>query len=207
MNLWIRKISVILITFMTLGMYIPPNYLDAEAADNNEKEITSPDNNKHEDPVIPTEVDNHFEETNFSYESEDNLDNYFANLITEQAKNQTVSKLGPRIMEEVEVDFLSNILPNIEVVIKNILEEAGEKNTPYFGISDQLAPGYGEKIFNLYDYRTKEDIAKFHVRRDNRPGEGYWFNFHYHLSDDGFEEHHLIGEIYWDKNTPPKWMS
>ncbi|WP_310794657.1 YpjP family protein, partial [Bacillus safensis] len=24
---------------------------------------------------------------------------------------------------------------------------------------------------------------------------------------DGFQTHHELGNIYWDKNTPPSWMS
>ncbi|MCD8510632.1 MAG: hypothetical protein LRY73_12680 [Bacillus sp. (in: Bacteria)] len=31
MKLWFKKISVVLITFMTLGVFIPPTYLDARA--------------------------------------------------------------------------------------------------------------------------------------------------------------------------------
>src|SRR5690625_2926285 len=99
------------------------------------------------------------------------------------------------------------ILPTMEEALQHILTDIGEEDATYIGITEQLSTGYGEKIFHVYDYRTKNDIARFHVRRDNRPLEGYWFNFHYHLYDDNFEKHYEIGEIYWDKNIPPKWMS
>ncbi|WP_186576009.1 YpjP family protein [Aquibacillus kalidii] len=195
MRLWLKKISVVLITFMTLGIYIPPTYLEA-SVDNEELVSTENDTS---DRFLEDDIDTDDVE-------EINLNDQYISTITEQAKLQTVSKLGPKITKQVEDEFTTLILPNIEAVVKSILEEA-EEEVPYFAITEQPSSGYGEKIFNIYNYRTKQDIARFHVRRVNRPQEGYYFNFHYHVSTDGFEEHHDIGEIYWDKNTPPKWMS
>lgn len=198
-KLWMKKISVILITFMTLGLYIPPTYLDVRAEDG---EVTpEKEENAHENLSV-TEVSPVDLQEDPSFTSD-----YFIHAITEQAKGQAVSKLGPRIYKQVEAEFTSVILPEIENVLETILAEADEEAIPYYGITEQPAPGYGERIFNVYNYQTESDIARFHVRRDNRPGEGYWFNFHYHLSKDGFENHHVLGEIYYDKNTPPKWMT
>src|SRR5699024_12744030 len=87
------------------------------------------------------------------------------------------------------------ILPEIENVITHMLTDM-EDEAPYIGITEKPSTGYGERIFNIYDYRTQRDIARFDVRRDNRPQDGYWFNFHYHLGDDNFEKHYEIGEIY-----------
>lgn len=196
-KLWIKKISVILITFMTLGLYIPPTYLDVRAED--EEVIPNKEENMHEELSV-TEADEQADLPDLNRD-------YFVNAITEQAKGQTVSKLGPKIYKQVETEFTAVILPEIEHVLKGILVEAEEDTIPYYGITEQPAPGYGERIFNVYNYQKGVDVARFHVRRDNRPGEGYWFNFHYHLSDDGFENHHVIGELYYDKNTPPKWMT
>lgn len=200
-KLWMKKLSVILITFMTLGLYIPPTYLDVSAKDNEsipEKE----DINENGSAVPEVEIEGQENNDSSFYES-----GILIGMLTEQATQQTVSKLGPKIYNQVEAEFTSTILPGIEEVLENILMEAGEENLPYYGITEQPAQGYGERIFNVYDYQKKQDVARFHVRRDNRPGEGYWFNFHYHVSKDGFENHHLIGELYWDKNTPPKWMA
>lgn len=200
-KLWMKKLSVILITFMTLGLYIPPTYLDVSAKDNEsipEKE----DINENGSAVPEMEIKGQENNDSSFYES-----GILVGMLTEQATQQTVSKLGPKIYNQVEAEFTSTILPGIEEVLENILMEAGEEKLPYYGITEQPAQGYGERIFNVYDYQKKQDVARFHVRRDNRPGEGYWFNFHYHVSKDGFENHHLIGELYWDKNTPPKWMA
>lgn len=208
MKLWMKKVSVILITFMTLGMYIPPTYLNTN--DEND-EVVSAKTNVNDDVFksiteIQHEGDIDFTDTSEANDERDSSD-YFISMITEQAKEQTVSKLGARIVNQVEADFMRTILPSMEDVLKTILVEAGEEELQYYGIAEEPTQGYGERIFNIHDYQTKLDVARFHVRRDNRPGEGYWFNFHYHLRNDGFEEHHNIGEIYWDKNTPPKWMA
>ncbi len=184
---------------MTLGMFIPPTYLDASSEA--EDFISSSDSNDSLPPDAEDEFD--FEEDLADDESIDDV----IERITEEAKEQTLRKLGPKIAKQVEPDVLSAIMPNIEDVINELIEQAGEEKIPYFTVSEQPSSGYGERIFNIFDNETNEDVAKFHVRRDNRPRDGYWFNFHYHLSQDGFEKHHQLGEIYWDKNMPPKWMS
>ncbi|WP_077622785.1 YpjP family protein [Sediminibacillus massiliensis] len=196
MKLLLKKISVILITFMTLGMYIPPTYLDANAQ--REDVVAEKDS-------VDTEHSSEIENIEGELPSIDQV-NYFE-IISGRAKEQTVAKMGPRIADKVEKEFTSEVWPKMEEALKSISLEAGEETARYYAVSEELSSGYGEKIFNVYDVRNEKDIAKFHVRRENRPGEGYWFNFHYHLSVDGFEEHHTLGEIYWNKNTPPKWMA
>lgn len=200
MKLWMKRISVFLITFMTLGLYTPPVHLNTEAS--NEGIFTEKSNTNDD---IATPVMDVVDEIDYTQESD--TTEYIINSITEQAKEQTVAKLGPRIINQIEPDMVATILPNIEVVLQMILADAGEDQINYYALSEEATPGYGEKIFNIHDFRTKTDVARFDVRRVNRPGEGYWFNFHYHLSQDGFEEHHDIGEVYWNKNMPPKWMA
>lgn len=204
MKTWFRKLSVILITIMTLGLYVPPTTLDMEAEDN--KDTFSSRANINNDAILPaTEIQ--AEEIDH-IDSYDNLNNDdYLHMLTEKATEQIVTKLGPKIVDRIENDVLDTILPSIEEVLKTVLAESGEDELPYYGITEEPTRGLGEKIFHVYNHQTNEDIARFHVRRDNRPLEGYWFNFHYHLNDDGFEEHHELGEIYWDKNIPPRWMS
>ncbi|SHG50602.1 YpjP family protein [Ornithinibacillus halophilus] len=197
MKLWMRKIAVALIAILTLGIYTP-TYLIAEEENN---EVISPKTNNSENdqissPVLEDEFDSFLDE-----------EQNYTDVITEQAIDYTYTKLGPRIVEKVEDEFTSIILPNIEQAIETILASVDQDKIIHYTITEQPTHGYGERIFNLYDNEAEEEIARFHVRRDNRPQEGYWFNFHYHLSEDNFETHHTIGEIYWDKNTPPKWMA
>ncbi|MGJ9382230.1 YpjP family protein [Salipaludibacillus sp. CF4.18] len=207
MKLWLKKLSVVLITFMTVGMYIPPTYLDAEAESANKEVVSSNDRLPETDTPLPDIGE--IEETQLDSldDEDDDVSDHYIHMVTNQAKEQTVTKLGPKIVNKVENDVMTTILPHIEEVIVGLFEEAGQEKFQFYEITEDLTPGYGEKIFNVYDHQAKQDVAMFHVRREIRPKEGYWFNFHYHLSNDDFEEHYNIGDIYWDKNTPPKWMS
>jgi hypothetical protein len=203
MNQWLRKISAILITFMTLGLYVPPIHLDAESVNSKEVAPETDSSNLQNSDVIRDEDILPIDESELADQANSDV---IIHQLTEKAKEQTVAKLGPRIVNHVQDDIVMFILPTIESTLQSILKEA-DTEVQYYSISESPASGYGEKIFHIYDERTKKDVAKFHVRRDNRPSEGYWFNFHYHLDKDNFEEHHFLGEIYYDKNTPPKWMS
>jgi hypothetical protein len=190
MNRWMRKIAVALIAVLTFGLYTP-TYLIADE-NNHNKEFISPEGSEQGNVAILPNEQEAPEETNP------------ISTLTEKAKQQSLKKFGPKISEKVEDEFMEVILPNIELALKSIVKE---DEAAYISITEQPTNGYGERIFNLHNERTNEDIAKFHVRRDNRPHDGFWFNFHYHLKEDNFEQHHMLGEIYYDKNTPPKWMA
>jgi len=206
MKIWLRKVTVVLITIMTLGIYAPPIHINTDLDKSNDV-AQSKSNATENIQTIVDRVDKPSDTSltaSLSGETEQ-IDKI--NVLTEKAREQAISKLGPKIIKEVDHEFNETILPNIERVLKTVLNESEEAELPYYGITEHPAGGLGEKIFHVYDMRTNKDLARFHVRRDNRPQEGYWFNFHYHLSKDNFEEHHEIGEIYWDKNVPPKWMA
>lgn len=203
MKLWMKRISVFLITFMTLGLYTPPIDLNSDLE---HKQIVTAKESAGAEIAAP--ANDAADEIDFTTDRETNdSDDYIVQALTEQVKEHTVTKLGPRIANKVEPEFTATILPNMQTVVQMILADAGENAINYYGITELPTQGYGERIFNIHDHRTEKDVARFDVRRENRPGEGYWFNFHYHLSDDEFAEHHSIGEIYWDKNMPPKWMA
>ncbi|WLR53239.1 YpjP family protein [Bacillus tianshenii] len=139
--------------------------------------------------------------------SADDLKPFFTEYAVEHAGKQAKEKFGPSIEGEIGDEFSTKILPKIEEVIARYADEWGEDQLRRLALSERPAGGMGEKIFHLYDRKTGEDLVRFHVRRDNPPKEGYWFNFHYHEAKDKFTEHHELGKIYWDKNTPPHWMS
>ncbi|WP_416148679.1 YpjP family protein [Salipaludibacillus sp. HK11] len=208
MKLWFKKVSAVLITIMTLGMYIPPTYMDANAEDENDNIFPGSDGVQEKELSFADveESDSTLSDSDEDFSGFESSEDYI-HLFTEQAREQTFSKLGPRIANKVEDDFMAEVFPGMEEVITGILDDIDEEEFPYLKINEQKTSVNGEKIFNIYDNQSKQDVARFHVRRDLRPKEGYWFNFHYHLRDDNYEEHHSIGDIYWDKNTPPKWMS
>lgn len=198
MKQWFRKISVAFVAMITLGLYVPSTDITTEAENKNSSVSSSPNENEH---VLVEEKDT-------SYEAIDEISHSIDPTIalTEKAKEQALKKLGPRIANQLDEEFQSVILPKIETELDVMFKEAGD-SIKYYEITENPATGYGERIFNVYDHHSEKVIAKFHVRRDHRPLEGYWFNFHYHHWKDGFEKHYEIGNVYWDKNIPPKWMS
>lgn len=205
MKIWLKKIAVAFVAVTTLGLYVPPIHMDAEAEDRKESvhDADFTDGSRTATATV-TEADLvHPSESDVAAESA--VD--YKQLLTEKAVAQTKAKLGPKITDKVEDEFMEAILPAMESVLDNVFTEAGEASLPYYAITEQPAEGTGERIFHVHDFHNNKDVARFDVRRDNRPQEGYWFNFHYHLSTDNFESHHEIGEIYWNKNVPPKWMS
>ncbi len=197
MKLWMRKIAVVLVAIMTLGMYVPQ--MDIHTNAENNKDALSSKGDHLEDFSPKMVEDRPTEATGLS------TDSLHIDALKKDVKAQTYTKLGPRISERLDDQFLAVIIKEMETVVETLVTE--EDHDFYFEITQQPTEGFGEKIFSVYDLRTNEDIARFDVRRDNRPLEGYWFNFHYHLQEDNFVKHHEIGEIFWDKNTPPKWMA
>lgn len=208
MKQWFRKIAAILITIITLGTYIPPGFLTSHL-DQDKGSLASKSNvgEASFQPASESIIEDDERSSDDLVEDERGTQAIFAQVMTEKAKEQTLTKFGDKIASQVEDEFMTTILPHMEIVLEMILAEAGEEESIYFGITEDPTPGYGEKIFNIYDYRTKKDIARFDVRRENRPLDGHWFNFHYHLGKDNFEKHYELGEIFWDKNMPPKWMA
>ncbi|MFS0750110.1 YpjP family protein [Oceanobacillus sp. 1P07AA] len=198
MKIWWRKIAVVLITILTLGMYSPTTLLEVDAQKNNGN-IPSSSSSDQETTARTIEIQDAIPTT-----VEEDLDTALNRLMS-HAQEQSMIKFGTKIATKVEDEFNQEILPKIEEVLHTLLQET-ETAYAFLSITEDPAVGYGERIFNVYDEKTKKHIAKFHVRRDNRPLEGHYFNFHYHLSTDKFKVHHDIGDIYWDKNTPPKWM-
>ncbi|WP_231889812.1 YpjP family protein [Oceanobacillus sp. Castelsardo] len=198
-----KKILVVLTTIATLGMYTPTALLEVQA---DEPKDSLPKENLSENSTNVAVSIQQEEPIDIQSNQKIHDKEYFINDMINQAKDQTMAKFGPRMVNKVEDEFTDQILPAMESVLATLVEDAGDDYIHY-EITESPSKGYGEKIFHVYDHRKGQDVARFDVRRDNRPLEGYFFNFHYHLSKDGFNEHHEIGDLYWDKNIPPKWMA
>lgn len=215
MPLWLRKVSFVLITVLTLGI-ITPTYLyeeKAEAAPPSVQPSTVEDVEASEDELIGIEEpeeevsDLTWPEMAVSIEDRDELVQQWVSFSVNHADMQSFEKFGPTISEKVGDQYRNEILPKIEEVIETLSYEVDEATLRNLVLSEDPANGLGEKIFHIYDGRTGKDLVRFHVRRDHPPKKGYWFNFHYHMEIDNYENHHELGKIFWDKNTPPKWMS
>ncbi|MFS0863280.1 YpjP family protein [Fredinandcohnia sp. 179-A 10B2 NHS] len=197
MNKWLRKALVVSFTILTFGLVAPPPALTMEQANSDESSKLNPINNQSADESLFT-----YEESSYGYDSRKFID-YALN----QAELKSFEKFGSKIGPVIEDEFRKDILPGIESAIASVAEQYPTEELNRLEISEQPSGGNGEKIFHIFDTATGSDIIRFHVRKDHPPQEGYWFNFHYHTYHDGFQAHHTLGEIYWDKNTPPKWMS
>ncbi|WP_058305901.1 YpjP family protein [Gracilibacillus massiliensis] len=204
MKLWMKKITVLLVTILTLGLYVPPIYLDAEAdSDVNKGEIEPG-----EDRSLQTEQsDEDASLTSDDVIVPDDSNQLYLQELSRLAEEQVFVKLGDKIATKIDSDLETAVIPNLQAVLDELFEEIGEEDSQFLMIAEDPSSGYGERIFNLYNAKEKQDIARFHVNRVQKPQDGYYFRFHYHLKNDRFEEHFPLAEVYWGKNTPPKWMS
>ncbi|MBT2582108.1 YpjP family protein [Planococcus sp. ISL-109] len=123
------------------------------------------------------------------------------------AEEQSYVKFGSRIGPVIDAEFRTRILPAIQQVIDTELSVYGKENLCNLAISEKPSGDHAEKIFHVYHKASGKDEIRFHVRTEKKPLEGYSFNFHYHLASDQYQRHISIGDIYWSKDTPPKWLS
>lgn len=124
-----------------------------------------------------------------------------------EAKEQAYTKFGAKVGPKIQQDFDELIFPKMQEAIDFTVARVGEQELSNLAITENPSGNYSEKIFNIYNRETREDMIRFHVRTENRPFEGFYYNFHYHTYVDNFVSHYELGEIYWSKNTPPKWLS
>lgn len=192
---WLQKSFVVLVTILTFGLVTPPQTFLYNQA--------SADKPTREDAV---KADTPFTQIDEITEEEIDSSQIIQGWLTE-AEELSYIKFGSRIKPVIEDEFKQVILPNIHKAIEEVAVQYPEEKLAYLELSEVPSGGNSEKIFNLYSKESNKDIIRFHVRKDHPPHSGYWFNFHYHTSDDNFEAHHELGSIYWDTNTPPKWMS
>lgn len=194
MKQWLQRFLIASVAVLTLGAITPNHeiWLNFQSKDE-PKETDSPAGGTQysleiaeapDDPVYPL------------YSDETQL--------LDQARFLSYEKFGQRIGPVIQDEFDTEIFPRIEAVIQTTLHNASERQ---LAITEQPSGDYAEKIFHVHDKTAGKDVIRFHVRTEKRPIDGYFYNFHYHTEDDGFTAHHTLGDIFWSKNTPPKWLS
>jgi hypothetical protein len=197
---WLRKAFVVMVTILTFGLVTPPQsfLLDEAHAEKLPKK----------DTIDANTPERFMSEASLQLEQEETSERErMIKRLVDSAEEKSYLKFGAKIKPVIEDEFKDIILPNIEKVISTVAEQYEEENLRNLEITEQPGGGNSEKIFHIVDKEINQDIIRFHVRRDNPPQEGYWFNFHYHTFHDHFQEHYVLGSIYWDKNTPPKWLN
>lgn len=197
MNKWIRKSFVVLVSLLTFGLITPTQLINNVNAEKPTERDT-----------IEAALLRSYSQENSYFETEEVVDKEkFLEELIKKAELQSYQKFGTRIKPVIENEFREVILPNIEKALQQTAAQFPTEDLLNLVITETPGKGQSEKIFNIKNNETNTDVLRFHVRRDNPPQAGYWFNFHYHTYHDGFQSHHELGSIYWDKNTPPKWMS
>ena len=197
MNNWLRKTLFVLVSVLTFGLVTPTHLID---------EVNAKNLNDHDAFEAPNTEIAFGQSNTFEQETEFNKEKFLEKLL-KQAEVQSYQKFGTKIKPVIENEFREIILPNIEKALEEMAVKFPEEDLKNLTITEHPGTGHSEKIFNINNRGIGKDVLRFHVRRDNPPQAGYWFNFHYHTYHDDFQNHHELGSIYWAKNTPPKWMS
>lgn len=193
MPAWLRKSLVVMISIFTFGM-VTPAQANVLLTTTNDRAVKS---ESAETSIIETL------ESPFDEEAEREK---FLDWAMREAEQQSFQKFGTKIGPVIEDEFRQTILPNIEQAIEMVATQYPGEELHSLSITEMPSGGESEKIFHITGGEGK-DIIRFHVRRDQPPKAGYWFNFHYHTYHDNFQTHYELGSIFWAKNTPPKWKS
>ncbi|MFC4618443.1 YpjP family protein [Camelliibacillus cellulosilyticus] len=211
---WMKKVFVILVTILTLGTVVPTvNYHSESKPKQDIEGQKSQDSNialnygqladVRTEEVLPD--DWHTIATSCGTDEE--LLSQLKDFAKKEAETQGFEKFGDIIAKEIGDSYKKQIVPKFADAVAKMGMSTDQETLRHLAVSHNPAAGTGERILHFYDDRTGQELIKFHVRRDHPPLDGYWFNFHYHTEKDNFQGHHELGKIYWDKNTPPKWMA
>lgn len=197
MKKWLYKSLVVSVALLTFGM-ITPNH-EIWANFDEERGIKS---------ALDRQDDN---QISSAYQLDDILiaeqPQPTIDTFVEAAKEQAYLKFGTRIGPVIEDEFETKIFPKIGEAIAMTVDRLGHDTLTNLSITEKPSGEYSEKIFHIVDKDAKKDVIRFHVRTENRPFEGFYYNFHYHTFEDNYQTHYDLGDIYWSKNTPPKWLS
>lgn len=197
MKKWLQKGLMITVAMLTLGS-ITPTHEIWDAFDHKTKtvaaaaptytELTEQYENSFVEPVLRTKEG-------------------VTQQFIEAAREQAYMKFGSRIGPKIEQNFEAVVFPKIEEVIEATVARMHDTDVSQLAMTEQPSGAYAEKIFHIYNMQTEEDVIRFHVRTEKRVQDGYYYNFHYHTAEDDFVTHYTLADLYWAKDTPPKWLS
>ncbi|MDN4607652.1 YpjP family protein [Sporosarcina highlanderae] len=200
MKKYFQKLFIAIVAVLTLGVISPSHEIWTTLQPKDDtRETDLPSLQKHglqlglEDSIFEREI---FAQTPSIEE-----------ILFNPAKELVYLKFGSRIGPVIKHEFDQVIFPKMSEVIESTVASAGGLDNGRISITETPSGNYAEKIFHVSDTEAKKDLIRFHVRTEKRPQDGYFYNFHYHTADDDFTVHHSLGDIYWSKNTPPKWLS
>lgn len=198
MKKWLQKGLMVTVAMLTLGS-ITPTHEIWDAFDTKTKSVAA-------SAPTYTELSESYEHPIFTEPVLLTKEEVTTTLV-DAARTQAYLKFGTRIAPKIEHEFETAIFPKMEEAIDATVARMDRTDLSQLAITEQPSGDYAEKIFHIYNAQTDEDVIRFHVRTDKRALDGYFYNFHYHTIEDNFVAHHTLGDIYWAKDTPPKWLS
>lgn len=209
---WVKHLFLVTSAIMTLGLVDFEASAQSLSHDSSAKSSNESGNNK----SFVFEVDESDYElfhsvlpagvTQYIHYDEDTA-KALAKRLAEQAKEQSYQKFGAVISDRIARDFEGSVLNPFEQVLAELLKNVPVEQQRHMGVTEQPSSGKGEKILHVFSNVTGEDLIRFHVRRDQPPKQGHWFNFHYHIPGDDYEHHYSLASIYWGKDVPPLWTA
>ena len=201
MKKWLQKGIMISVAFLTFGM-IAPNHEIWHQLELDDTKVLSHEPSAN-DIASAIQLDQIYLEEERAAEDPQVVVQAFKSV----AKEQAFIKFGTRIAPVIGDEFETRIFPKMEEAIDFTVARLDASAIRSLAITENPSGNYSEKIFHIKNADTKQDVIRFHVRTEKRLDEGYYYNFHYHTFEDNFATHYNLGEIYWSKNTPPKWLS
>ncbi len=192
---WMKRLFVGAVAVATLGIVSPNHEIWSTWLENSEERANT-----------STSKETRIEEPAYDlyWPEEQLVQDEPTNQLYENVYADAYSKFGEKIGPVLQPIFDEEIFP----AMKRAVEETHDRTQlSHLIIASKPSGHYGERIVHLQDKRTNQPTFYFHVRTENRPKDGYYYNFHYHTKNDQFEEHHTLATVFWSKNTPPKWRA
>src|SRR5699024_1993060 len=138
MKIWMKKLTVLLVTIFTLGLYVPPISIDAEVDKLDKSELEPSENHTSSTEDQEIVIEDYEPEVEVSSEESNRL---YLQELNQMAKDQLVEKLGTKIESKVNTKLDEVIFPNLEMVLDHLYEEIGIENAQYLVISEEPSAG------------------------------------------------------------------
>lgn len=212
---WVKKILVVFVAVLTFGTVIPSfpaHYVGKPDDHEHIYKEKSPDAALKAVPSDRSGRSNHAEEKSWSETvpanaSKERLIQAFSDYTLQELRQQGRQKFGRRVAEKISNAYNTEIAPTFLLEVRRVSGRHDVRWIRHLDVTHSPTSGMGERILHVYQTDSGREVLKLHVRRDHPPKDGYWFDFHYHTAQDGFQKHHELKKVYWGKNMPPKWQA
>lgn len=199
MKKYLQNIIIALVAVLTLGVISPSHEIWTTLQPKDDTREADHSSSKHDLQIGLEDSIFHREEIEQHLSVEE--------VLFQPARELAFVKFGSKIGPVIQNEFDDIIFPKMKEVIQDTVASTGGLENRMLSITEYPSGNYSEKMFHVSDKENQKDLIRFHVRTERRPLDGYFYNFHYHTVEDGFTFHYSLGDIYWSKNTPPKWLS